>query len=469
MSTVSALNRQNRVYTATVQTPAADGTSTILYASIGNFPNVATIHSVKVTLSTGTLTNPTVSILNNGAAHKVAPTVLFATTNARVATTTVLPSTAAISYVNGAAGVGATLTRGENGALGAIDGVTLSVGDRILVKNQATQSQNGIYTVTVAGSGAAAYVLTCATDADQTTTEIRYGEATTITAGASNINKKFFMNNSAAITVGTTAITFVEYTALVDSFVEGSGAGTVAGQDATATFTAPGLNWQDSFHANCLNLAVSMAGAIPSGGKFTLDIEYTPLQEFAIIGTDATGLKADNTWRVLRQPSSGNAIDITDEIKQNFNPYGLGADNNSLSVVALSVSADELYIGSEKIFTKILVHPHASSYIGAGIGLTAEYWNGSSWVALAQVLDNTSDLQATASTLSYPGVISFAAPSDWTKQKIATDPMTVYENGILAGTEYPPGMMVHPSRYFLRFSIASLVAPLRLVKLLPLV
>lgn len=467
MSIVSSLNRQNRVYTASVQTPAADGTSTVLYASFGNFPNVATIKSIKATLSSGTLTNPTISILNNGAAYKNAPTAIFATTAVRVATTTALPSTGAIVYNNGASGTGATLTRGENGALGAIDGVTLSVSDRILVKNQATPAQNGIYTVTNVGSAGAAYVLTRATDADTTVTELRYGLATTVTAGALNINKKFFMNNSAAITVGTTAVTFAEYTALSNTFIEGSGTGAASGQEATVTFTSPGINWQDAFHANCLNVAISMVGAIPSGAKFTLDVEYVPLQEFSIIG-DSTGIKADSTWRVLRQPSSGNAIDITDEVRQNFNPYGLGGDSNSLSTVALSVSGDKLYIGSEKLFNKILVHPHTSAYVAAGIGLTLEYWNGSAWTALPQVLDNTSDQQATPSTMSYAGVIAFSPPSDWAKQKIATDPMTIYENGILAGTEYPPGMMVHPSRYFLRLSITSLASPLRLIKLLPL-
>jgi len=85
------------------------------------------------------------------------------------------------------------------------------------------------------------------------------------------------------------------------------------------------------------------------------------------------------------------------------------------------------------------------------------------------VFDNTSDQQATPSTMSYAGTISFAIPGDWTKYKLTTDPMTVYENGILAGTEYPPGMMYHPTRYFIRLSLSAVSTPVRLVKLLPLV
>ena len=60
--------------------------------------------------------------------------------------------------------------------------------------------------------------------------------------------------------------------------------------------------------------------------------------------------------------------------------------------------------------------------------------------------------------MSYAGTISFSPPTNWAAQKIATDPMTVYEAAILAGTAYPPGMMVHPYRYYIRFSIGSLAA-----------
>ena len=48
-----------------------------------------------------------------------------------------------------------------------VDGVSLSVGDRLLVKNQTTASENGIYSVTTQGDGSTAFVLTRATPEDQ--------------------------------------------------------------------------------------------------------------------------------------------------------------------------------------------------------------------------------------------------------------------------------------------------------------
>lgn len=84
----------------------------------------------------------------------------------RMATTVALPG--APVYANGIAGVGATLTRGTNGALASIDGVTPMVGDYILVKNQAAKLQNGVYEVTNLGSASVKYVLTRVTEADTT-------------------------------------------------------------------------------------------------------------------------------------------------------------------------------------------------------------------------------------------------------------------------------------------------------------
>lgn len=79
------------------------------------------------------------------------------------ATTTTLPAN---TYNNGTAGVGATLTGNSNGALTAQDGVTLTSGQRLLVKDEATSANNGIYTLTQVGSGGTPYILTRAVDAD---------------------------------------------------------------------------------------------------------------------------------------------------------------------------------------------------------------------------------------------------------------------------------------------------------------
>jgi len=153
--------------------------------------------SEELIVKIGTITKAT-------GAWPATPTVVYDTTDVRVATTAVLPNTP--TYDNGTAGVGATLTAGANAALAAIDGVTLVPGDRILVKNQASALQNGIYVVSSVGSASAPWFVTRATDADTATTEMRYGLATYVTAGSTNGASKFYMSTNAAITMGTTAL-----------------------------------------------------------------------------------------------------------------------------------------------------------------------------------------------------------------------------------------------------------------------
>src|SRR6185295_15228174 len=74
----------------------------------------------------------------------------------KYATAAVLPNTP--TYANGASGVGATLTAGANSTL-TVDGNVVALNEVVLVKNQASAFQNGIYSLTTAGSGAAPWVL----------------------------------------------------------------------------------------------------------------------------------------------------------------------------------------------------------------------------------------------------------------------------------------------------------------------
>lgn len=113
------------------------------------------------------------------------------------------------TYANGAGGVNATLT--NSGALAAfsVDGQTPSVGARILVKDQSTQTQNGIYVLTVAGSGSVAWVLTRASDYD-IPSQINSGDVVPVSAGTQNIGSLWRQTATVAI-IGTDNIVFAGF------------------------------------------------------------------------------------------------------------------------------------------------------------------------------------------------------------------------------------------------------------------
>lgn len=113
------------------------------------------------------------------------------------------------TYLNGANGVGATLTNSGSFSALTVDGVTLVSGNRVLVKNQTNNTENGIYTVTNAGSGSAAWVLTRATDLDFYTQFIR-GLTVEVFSGTINSPKIFMLTNAVSVNIGSAAIIFSE-------------------------------------------------------------------------------------------------------------------------------------------------------------------------------------------------------------------------------------------------------------------
>jgi hypothetical protein len=163
---------------------------------------------------TGTITVPsgyedragytTNSLANKAYVDQVAQG-LDAKPSARAATTANLATT----YSNGTSGVGATLTATSNGAI-TLDGVSPSVGDRILVKDQTAGAQNGIYTVTTQGSGSAAFVLTRATPEDQPA-ELSGGSFIFVEEGTANGDNGYVFTHTGAPTFGTTTLDVTQF------------------------------------------------------------------------------------------------------------------------------------------------------------------------------------------------------------------------------------------------------------------
>ena len=132
-----------------------------------------------------------------------------------------------VTYNNGTAGVGATLTLSN--ALSVLDGYTLLNGDRVLVKNEATQANNGIYTWATGGT-----VLTRATDFD-TAAEIASGDFTFVTYGTLYANTGWVQTNPVT-TVGTDSIVWSQFTG-AGTYTAGTGL-TLAGTQFSITNTA---------------------------------------------------------------------------------------------------------------------------------------------------------------------------------------------------------------------------------------
>jgi hypothetical protein len=187
-----------------------------------------------VTLTSGTITTaPTSSndIANKSYVDSLATGINFHAA-CNYATTAAL---AANTYNNGTGGVGATLTANANGAL-AVDSYTfVSPGDlnkRVLVKDETAGANNGVYTVTQVGDASNPYILTRATDFDTAGSgvdQIDQGDFFLVISGTDNANTSWVQQTPLPITVGTTALVFIEFAA-VQTYTAGTGLSLITNQ-----------------------------------------------------------------------------------------------------------------------------------------------------------------------------------------------------------------------------------------------
>lgn len=178
-----------------------------------------------------------------------------------------------VTYANGTNGVGAKLTNAGAQAAISLDGISPTVGQRVLIKDQASGLQNGIYTVTTVGTGATNWVLTRATDFDEPT-EMTAGVQVDIVGGTISGGTVWILS-AAVTTVGTTAVTFVAasdagYTASRALVTNAAGRVIVSGTSATEISYVTGVT--SAIQAQLTALA---GGSLRSQQVFTADGTWT--------------------------------------------------------------------------------------------------------------------------------------------------------------------------------------------------
>ena len=236
------------------------------------------------------------------------------------------------TYNNGTSGVGATITKTAPFATLVIDGHTFTspadIGKRVLIKDEPSiggfDAYNGVYTVTSVGSALAAWVLTRATDYDTSgtgTNEIDAGDFLYILGGTANANTSWVQQTPLPITVGTTALTFIQFGAAsggVSSFSAGT-TGLTPNTATTGNVTLGGT----------LAVANGGTGVVTSTGTGSVVLSDSPSLVTPALGTPASGILTNvtglpistgvsglgtNVATFLATPSSSNlAAAVTDE------------------------------------------------------------------------------------------------------------------------------------------------------------
>ena len=176
-----------------------------------------------------------------------------------------------------------------------VDGVTLATNDRILIKDQSTGSENGIYTVNASGAP------TRATDFDADS-EVTGGTFFFVEEGTVNADNGFVMTNDGSVTVGTTALVFTQF----------SGAGQViAGAALTKSGNTLNVGVDDSsIEVNSDALRVKASGI--TNAMLAGSIDLTAKVTGALpVGNGGTGLSSIAKGSVL-VANSANTLSALD-------------------------------------------------------------------------------------------------------------------------------------------------------------
>ncbi|MEI6077081.1 MAG: hypothetical protein WCS94_15985, partial [Verrucomicrobiota bacterium] len=235
-------------------------------------------------------------------AEQSAPTVAAATTADLGAT--FLPT-------SGVGGVGRFTS-----APTTVDGVVLHVGDRLLVKDQTTASQNGVYRVVAAG------VWDRAQDFNSTA-NINLGYRVYVNGGTVNGNQLFAEKTAGPFSVNSTAIIFTNVA--VNSSVRLAASGNVAGSLVGNVYTATGLT----------SGKLSIDGFIAATNDRILFRGFTTSQNngiYTLISTNAT------TATLLRSSD----MDQTAEAIQGYQVYVTAGVTNGNKIFALAGSVAAL-------------------------------------------------------------------------------------------------------------------------------
>lgn len=187
----------------------------------------------------------------------------------------------------------------ENGD--TVDGVVLATGDRILLKNQTTQTENGIYTVNASGAP------TRATDADVGSEIVQ--SAVLVLEGTVNANQAF-VNTNTSITIGSTNITFVQFSGLAD-ITAGTGlqkSGNTLSVDSTVVVTTGAQTVDGKSHTGQVRIENAIATTTTA-----LDMSSNEIQTISLSGntTFTTSNRATGRTKMVKILCDGTGRTLT--------------------------------------------------------------------------------------------------------------------------------------------------------------
>lgn len=278
-----------------------------------------------------------------------------------------------------------------------IDGVTLAATNRVLVKNQSTASENGIYVVQASGAAIRA------TDFDQPN-EVDGGDFVFVTGGLTQENTGWVQTADAVVTIGTDPIYFTQF----------SGAGTfLAGYGLYLDGNTFNANVNVLANLEYVSNAVSNHSALTTGihgvtGDIVGTSDTQTLSNKTLGNGIALGANIDavNTWTIvnLEDPTSNQ-----DAATKFYVDNAVTAVSNTVT----NLTTDDVAEGNNLYYSNTRVDNYINDSIDTddiSEGLTNEYFtNARAQAAMVTPLTTGTQTNITVTYDALNGRYNFAA------------------------------------------------------------
>jgi hypothetical protein len=240
-----------------------------------------------------------------------------------------------------------------------IDGVSVVAGDRVLVKNQTAGENNGIY-VASASSWARS------SDADSNT-EVTPNLFTFVEEGTANADSGWTLSNNGSITLGTTALTFSQF----------SGAGQITAGDGLTktgnTINAVGTAGRVSVSANAIDIdstyagqnTITTVGTITTGTWNGTDIA---VGDGGTGASDAAGAKTNLGFMTRHAANVGNNSDVAIAVTHNLGTKDVTVQVHDNTTPFAQVWPDIEHTSTSVVTLQFAVAPTTNQYRVVVIG-----------------------------------------------------------------------------------------------------
>lgn len=199
----------------------------------------------------------------------------------------------------------------SGGTPATVDGVSLSLEDRVLVTGQSSGAENGIYRVTTVGSGSNGTWVR-GRDSNQND-KVVAGMTTMVAEGTTYGDTLWKLITDGTITLGTTSLTFEQHSTVGSSSVDALADVTLSSTSTNDVLTYNGSQWVNSS-------AINLTGNI-DGGNVNVDdtlriaqtgsgLRMTNVGAFDNDGSDNFRIFATNDLIISANGENGTAITI---------------------------------------------------------------------------------------------------------------------------------------------------------------